>query len=198
MPTVAHVWSLAVVITSRGCWICLKTLQVQFHSSAHVWQWRLIQPLLSSWNWLKELRKKLRGNHHLSSVMCANMILHCDEKLGGGFSPPPAPPLPMPLHWIPFWFQREYITQYGSTVYIGIAMVYPHWKPYIRFFITFTFGLLRNGLLLTWVCNYTQKLTVIIKWYNLIDDKGVKLTKVYFVNSSSSASSSSALTGATH
>ena len=46
---------------------------------------------------------------------------------------------------------------------------------------------------------------MIIKWYNLIDDKGVKLTKVYFVNSSSSASSSSsssssssALTGATH
>ena len=23
------------------------------------------------------------------------------------------------------------ITQYGSTVYIGIAMVYPHWKSYI-------------------------------------------------------------------
>ena len=41
------------------------------------------------------------------------------------------------------------ITQYGSTVYIGIAMVYCHWKPYIRFFITFTFSLLPTGLLLT-------------------------------------------------
>ena len=41
------------------------------------------------------------------------------------------------------------ITQYGNTVYIGIAMVYPHWKPYIRFFITFTFSLLPTGLLLT-------------------------------------------------
>ena len=40
--------------------------------------------------------------------------------------------------------------------------------------------------------NYTQKLTVIIKWYNLIDDKGIKLIKVYFVNS---PSSSSTLTG---
>ena len=32
-----------------------------------------------------------------------------------------------------------YITQYGSTVYIGIAMVYPHWKPYIRILFIFTF-----------------------------------------------------------
>ena len=83
------------------------------------------------------------------------------------------------------------ITQYGSTVYIGIAMVYPHWKPYIRFFITFTFSLLPTELLLTWMCGYTWKLNVIIKWYNLMDDKGVKLTKVHFVNSPSSASSSS-------
>ena len=33
----------------------------------------------------------------------------------------------------------------------------------------------------------------IIKWYNLMHEKGVKLSKVYFVNSSSS----SALTGVT-
>ena len=83
------------------------------------------------------------------------------------------------------------ITQYGSTVYIGIAMVYPHWKPYIRFIITFTFSLLPTQLLLTWMCGYTWKLNVIMKWYNLIDDKGVKLTKVHFVNSPSSSSSSS-------
>ena len=34
----------------------------------------------------------------------------------------------------------------SSTVYIGIAMVYPH---IIRFFITFTFSLLLTGFLLT-------------------------------------------------
>ena len=33
------------------------------------------------------------------------------------------------------------ITQYGSTVYIGIAMVYPRWKPYIRILFIFTFNL---------------------------------------------------------
>ena len=32
------------------------------------------------------------------------------------------------------------ITQYGGTVYIGIAMVYPHWKPYIyKDFVHFHF-----------------------------------------------------------
>ena len=32
------------------------------------------------------------------------------------------------------------ITQYGSTVYIGIAMVYPHWKPYsYKVFVHFHF-----------------------------------------------------------
>ena len=55
----------------------------------------------------------------------------------------------------------------------------------------FTFGLLPTELLLPWRCNYTQKLTVIIKWHNLINDKGVKLTKFHFVNSSYSSSSSS-------
>ena len=38
-----------------------------------------------------------------------------------------------------------HVTQYSSTVYVGIAMVY----PYIRFFITFTFSLLLTGFLLT-------------------------------------------------
>ena len=90
-----------------------------------------------------------------------------------------------------FAYFESFITQYGSTVYIGIAMVYPHWKPYIRFFITFSFSLLPTELLLTWICGYTWKLNVIIKWHNLIDDKGVKLTKEHFVNSPSSASSSS-------
>ena len=37
-----------------------------------------------------------------------------------------------------------HITQYGSTVYIGIAMVYP---PYIRIFI-FTFNLRLISLLM--------------------------------------------------
>ena len=40
------------------------------------------------------------------------------------------------------------ITQYGSTVYIGIASESDE-KPYIRFFITFTFSLLPTTLLLT-------------------------------------------------
>ena len=38
---------------------------------------------------------------------------------------------------ISFWL---YITQYYSTVYIRIAMVCPHWKPYIRILFIFTFN----------------------------------------------------------
>ena len=54
-------------------------------------------------------------------------------------------------------------------MYIGIAMVY----PYIRFFITFTFSLLLTGFLLKEInCDYKMV------------DKGVKLTRVYFVNCS--------------
>ena len=34
-----------------------------------------------------------------------------------------------------------FITQYDSTVYIGIDMVYPHWKQYIRILFIFTFNL---------------------------------------------------------
>ena len=37
-----------------------------------------------------------------------------------------------------------HVMSHSSTVYIGIAMVY----PYIRFFITFTFSLLLTGFLL--------------------------------------------------
>ena len=36
---------------------------------------------------------------------------------------------------------KEVITQYGSTVYIGIAMVYPHWKSYISI-LTFNLKLI--------------------------------------------------------
>ena len=38
-------------------------------------------------------------------------------------------------------FRKVRITQYGSTVYIGIAVVYPHWKPYVRILFIFTFNL---------------------------------------------------------
>ena len=36
------------------------------------------------------------------------------------------------------------ITQYGSTVYIGIAMVYPHeYKEFVHFIVDFTFMISR-------------------------------------------------------
>ena len=41
-----------------------------------------------------------------------------------------------------------YISQYGSTVYIGIAMVYPHCKPYIRILFIFTFNFKLISLLI--------------------------------------------------
>ena len=66
---------------------------------------------------------------------------------------------------------RSLVTQYGSTVYIGIAMVYPHWKPYIRILFIFTFNLKLISLLNdikvknVWKITSIQKLVVL--WCNM-------------------------------
>ena len=67
------------------------------------------------------------------------------------------------------------ITQYGSTVYIGMA----HYSV-LKEILMITFSLWCRGFLTNLICTCAQKVPLVNKWVNYMPRKGVKLEIVNF------------------
>ena len=73
-------------------------------------------------------------------------------------------------------FPVQYHRVYGSTVYIRIAMVYPHWKPYINVFFIFTFKVES-----TWKTTGIQKFVNLWCKICIISQKGISKLFCYVI-----------------